>query len=178
MLKTDTPGENPRISEESGAVPQRIVVTVIAGILVSVSAWIALIVLAPYLKSTGSSWSSLVYAVFGPTCHQIDSRCLHIFGFPMAVCARCLGIYLGFLVGTCLFPWLGPVPPRLPRPLTFVIFTLPIALDTSGNILGLWHTSSPLRLAIGISWGLILPYYVVPGLVELLGRFPRIFRLK
>ena len=178
MLKTDTPGEDTRISEESGAVPQRIVGAVIAGILVSVSAWIALIALAPYLKSTGSPWSSLVYAVFAPTCHQIDSRCLHIFGFPMAVCARCLGIYLGFFGGTCLFPWLGSDHPRLPQPRTFVMFTLPIALDTSGNILGLWHTSSPLRLALGISWGLILPYYLVPGLVELLGRFPRIFRLK
>jgi uncharacterized membrane protein len=178
VLNTDPHREDFRMSEAPGAPSQGVVGAVIAGVLVSLSIWIALIALAPYLRSIGSPWNSLVYAVFAPTCHQIDTRCLHIFGFPMAVCARCLGIYLGFLCGTCLFPWLGPVPSRLPGPRTFVIFTLPIALDTAGNMLALWQTPSPLRLALGIFWGLILPYYLVPGLADLLGRRTRIFCLK
>jgi uncharacterized membrane protein len=166
------------ISGHPGTTLHRIVGAVIAGTLVSASVWIAFIVLAPYLRSTGSPWNALVYAVFAPTCHQIDSRCLHIFGYPMAVCARCLGIYLGILCGTCLFPWLRSEPLGLPRPKTFVIFTLPIALDTVGNMLGLWPTPSLIRLGLGISWGLILPFYLVPGLSDLLGRSLRIFSLK
>jgi hypothetical protein len=51
-------------------------------------------------------------------------------------------------------------------------------LDTAGNMLALWQTPSPLRLALGIFWGLILPYYLVPGLADLLGRRTRIFCLK
>jgi len=168
----------PRSRGHHGATSQQAVRFVLAGMLVSISVWIALLVLAPYLRSIQSPWGSLVYAAFAPTCHQIDSRCLHIFGHPMAVCARCLGIYLGFFVGNCLFPWLATWPLRLPRPRTLVFFTLPIALDTLGNMFRVWPTPSPVRLALGISWGLILPYYLVPGLTDLLQRSPRIFPLK
>ena len=147
-------------------------------LLASLMIWLALVVLAPYLRSVGSPWHSLVYAVFAPTCHQIDSRCLRIFGFPMAVCARCLGIYLGMLLGICLFPRLGPRPLKLPGARTFAVFTLPIALDTAGNMLSLWSTPPAMRLGLGISWGVILPFYLIPGLSDLLSSSPRFFRLK
>ena len=96
----------------------------------------------------------------------------------MAVCARCLGIYAGFLAGTFVYPLRSLESTHLPRPRTFIVFTLPIALDTVGNLLALWHTPSLVRLALGIFWGLLLPSYVIPALVDILGRFPRIFRLK
>ena len=36
---------------------------------------------------------------FALVCHQRPERCFWIAGFPVAVCARCLGIYLGAAVG-------------------------------------------------------------------------------
>ena len=36
---------------------------------------------------------------FGLVCHQRPERCFWIFGAPIAVCARCLGIYAGAALG-------------------------------------------------------------------------------
>ncbi len=36
---------------------------------------------------------------FALVCHQRPERCFWIFGAPVAVCARCLGIYLGAAAG-------------------------------------------------------------------------------
>jgi Predicted membrane protein len=37
-------------------------------------------------------------------CHGIPHRCLTILGTPMPICARCVGIYGGFLVSLVAFP--------------------------------------------------------------------------
>lgn len=146
--------------------------------ITAVMIWLGLILLAPYLRSIGSPWAAWLYGVFAPTCHQIDSRCLTLFGFPMAVCARCLGIYSGFLLGTLAYPWLRASNSALPGIRMFICFTLPISLDTLGNMLGTWHTPSLVRLALGLSWGVLLPYYWVPGLTDALSRIHPTFRLK
>lgn len=31
-------------------------------------------------------------------CHQHPDRCFYVFGQPLALCARCLGIYSGFVI--------------------------------------------------------------------------------
>jgi uncharacterized membrane protein len=36
---------------------------------------------------------------FALVCHQRPERCFWIFGAPIAVCARCLGIYIGAAIG-------------------------------------------------------------------------------
>ncbi|MBA7705236.1 hypothetical protein ES703_114060 [subsurface metagenome] len=42
--------------------------------------------------------------ILGASCHQIPERCFSISGKPIAVCARCLGIYLGIVFGKFYFP--------------------------------------------------------------------------
>ena len=39
---------------------------------------------------------------FALVCHQRPERCFWIFGAPIAVCTRCLGIYLGAAIGLVL----------------------------------------------------------------------------
>jgi uncharacterized membrane protein len=39
---------------------------------------------------------------FSLVCHQHPDRCFWLFGAPVAVCARCLGIYLGAAVSLLL----------------------------------------------------------------------------
>ncbi|MFQ6069703.1 MAG: DUF2085 domain-containing protein [Candidatus Aminicenantales bacterium] len=130
---------------------------------------LALIFLAPFLKSRYESVSALIYSVFSPVCHQIPSRSFFLFGHPLAVCGRCLGIYVGFLVATLTYPIIRSfLQLELPRTRTFVLFSLPIVLDTTGNFLHLWLTPNIPRFFLGFIWGLILPFYFIPGITEML----------
>ncbi len=146
--------------------------------LFGIAIWIALIFLAPFLRSVDSPWQILVYAIFSPTCHQIDSRCLLFFGSPLAVCARCLGIYLGILFGALFFLYKIPTSPPLPQAKTFVLLTCPMVLDGLGNLFGIWHSPHFLRLGVGALWGSMLPFYFIPGLADALSKRSRIIHLK
>jgi uncharacterized membrane protein len=131
--------------------------------------WLGGLVLAPYLRSRSSPWAALAYAFYKPLCHQVASRSLHCFGHPLAVCARCTGIYLGFLLGLGLYPFLrGWRQLRLPSGRVFFIVSTPIMVDTAANFLRLWQTSNAVRLASGVIWGTILPFYFITGLADLL----------
>ena len=135
---------------------------------IGISAWLGAIFWAPYLRSHASPWQGLVYAVFSPVCHQIPSRSFHILGQPLAVCARCLGIYSGFLSGVVLYPFLrGFLEVSVPRTRLFILVSLPIGLDTLGNFIGLWSTANEVRFATGLLWGAILPFYFITGLADL-----------
>jgi uncharacterized membrane protein len=135
--------------------------------LTGIILWILAIFLAPYLKSQSSPFSEFLYAVFSPTCHQIPSRCVSAFGYPTAVCARCLGIYAGFLLGIMIFPILrGFSIPAMPKAKTFILVSVPIVIDTAGNFLGIWISPSWVRFLTGLVWGLILPFYFLTGVTE------------
>ena len=130
--------------------------------------WMGGIFLAPYLRARSSSWQGLVYAVFRPVCHQIPSRSFYRFGAPLAVCARCLGIYLGFLIGVVLYPLVrGFRRLTVPPARVFLLVSLPIVMDTVGNFLRLWNTPNSVRMIIGIIWGLPLPFYAITGIADL-----------
>jgi uncharacterized membrane protein len=139
--------------------------------LTGIIIWIGTIFLAPYLKSQSSPFSGFIYAVFSPTCHQISSRCFYAFGYPVAVCARCLGIYSGFLFGTLFYPVVkGSSAPTLPKARIFILLSIPIVLDAAGNLLNIWTSSDWARFLTGLLWGLILPFYFLAGLTDYLLR--------
>src|SRR3990170_3560751 len=108
--------------------------TILLAFLVTTMAhllWLGGILLAPYLRSRSSPWSGLAYAVYSPVCHQVAGRSLRCFGEPLAVCTRCTGIYLGFLLGLGLYPFLrGWRRLSLPAPRIFFFVSGPIVLDT------------------------------------------------
>jgi uncharacterized membrane protein len=94
-------------------------------------------------------------------CHQNPSRCLLFDGHPLALCARCLGAYAGFL------SW--PFVRKLNR-----VFLLPWIFIAAGDLiyqlLG-GDGSNTWRLAAGIG----LAYGVIIGLLSaatLINRFP------
>ncbi len=136
--------------------------------LIGIILWIAAVFAAPYLKSQSSAYGNLIYAVFSPTCHQIPSRCLTLYGNPLAVCTRCLGIYIGFFLGTSLFPvfrWLSSE--SLPKAKILILMSIPIVIDTAANGVSLWASPHWLRLATGLIWGTILPFYFIPGVTDI-----------
>jgi uncharacterized membrane protein len=137
-------------------------------ILIGIILWIAAVTAAPYLKSQSSVYGNLIYAVFSPTCHQIPSRCLTLYGNPLAVCTRCLGIYIGFFLGTSLFPvFHGLKSESHPKAKILILMSFPIVIDTAANVVSLWASPHWLRLATGMIWGAILPFYFIPGITDI-----------
>src|SRR5512136_1270627 len=136
---------------------RRIYILTVAG----TALWLAAIFLAPWLAAKGASGPARVlYALFRPVCHQIANRCFMLAGHPLAVCGRCLGIYAGFAAGLLLYPFIrGFRTVRLPRPLTFLLSVLPLAVDGAAGVLGLWKSPIGVRFVTGFIWGVVLPFY-------------------
>jgi len=90
--------------------------------------------------------------VFRLLCHGIVERCLTVFGVPMPICARCVGIYVGLLAGFVAFmavPWVGE---RMMRIASLVAVT-PLAIDGLTQLTGLRESTNPLRIATGLAAG-------------------------
>jgi len=84
---------------------------------------------------------------FAVVCHQQPERSFFWFGGRVAVCARCLGIYLGVAVG--LLMW---VPRRVAMQLLMVMVTVN-AIDWFAEFAG-WHGNWMLvRFALGVALG-------------------------
>ena len=43
----------------------------------------------------------IIHRLLGFTCHQIVERCFYILNFPMGICCRCTGIYIGAILTLC-----------------------------------------------------------------------------
>ncbi len=87
-----------------------------------------------------------LYFVFSFVCHQQPERSLWLAGLPLAVCARCAGIYLGGLLGLLL-----DLPSRR-APLVTALGLL--FLDWAGEAMGVRPPWMPLRLLTGALAGL------------------------
>jgi uncharacterized membrane protein len=156
--------DSPAASQNNRKAVLTIYVLTTAGIVL----WLAVIFLAPYLRSRSPGWSMFIYRLFSPLCHQAPSRSFSCFGHPLAVCARCLGIYSGFLSGALLFPLLADFSRApLPKNKYFLILTIPIGIDTLGNFFQLWVTQPWLRFGFGFLWGILLPFYLIKGLSDI-----------
>jgi uncharacterized membrane protein len=66
-------------------------------LLLAAVVWLAAVVVAPLVAS--SMMAGGIYAAAGTVCHQLPDRTLHLAGAPVAVCARCLGLYAGGVLG-------------------------------------------------------------------------------
>jgi uncharacterized membrane protein len=157
-MRSMTDAMNPRTA-------RRIYLLTAAGTIL----WLAAIFLAPWLAAKGASGPArMLYAFFRPVCHQIANRCFMLAGHPLAVCGRCLGIYIGFAAGLLLYPFIrGFRTIRLPRPLTFILSVLPLAVDGVAGVLGLWKSPIGVRFVTGLIWGGVLPFYFVAGFADL-----------
>jgi uncharacterized membrane protein len=135
--------------------------------LALVAAWCGGIILAPLLVSSEPRISSLLYSFYAPICHQIDARSLHIDGAKLAVCARCSGIYFSFLISVLLFPVFRRLAsPVVPSRWWLSVAILPMAADVLLTITGIHPSTIVTRTFTGICFGAVLPFYLLPPLVE------------
>ena len=98
-----------------------------------------LVLLAPFVLPAAPWW--------GLFCHRLPDRVLWIFGEPMPICSRCLGIFSGLGAGLVV-AW-PELPPR--RLLLVVAFAAAAMLMEVGSQEAGWHPIfHPTRLLSGL----------------------------
>lgn len=108
----------------------------------------AVAIAVPFLLNSIPMLGFALQRGFALICHQQAERSFVLFGGSVAVCARCLGIYLGVTVGLLV---------RVPRAIAvrwltaFVVLNL---VDWSAEIAGLHSNWMLARLALGIALGM------------------------
>ena len=154
--------------ESSPRIIRRRKITVYTTVLSLTLFWCILFVSVPFLAEGNPSARKLAAVItlfFSPVCHQAAERSLHLLGHPFAVCVRCASIYVGFLLGVILYPFIrnwndSTLPPRnvlliglLPSVLEFGVFRL------------LLNIPDPFFRALsGLILGAVVSLYVIPAL--------------
>lgn len=114
-------------------------------------------------------------------CHRITSRSFTIAGRPMPLCARCSGMYLGFMVYLLMALLAGrerwTAFPKLPIMGIFIIFVGIMGFDGLNsyshffiNTPKLYSPNNYLRLFTGLGTGLAIGSFMVPTVGQVLWR--------
>jgi len=112
-------------------------------------ALVAAAVGVPWLLAHGSIETAfVVQRGFALACHQQPGRSLWLFGHPLAVCARCFGIYLG-----CSFGLLLTIVQRSALRLLAIATALNVT-DLVSETIGLHGNWIELRFVLGFVFGL------------------------
>lgn len=128
-----------------------------------------MIFLAPYFASKNLNFlSGSMYLFFSNICHQIPERSFYVFGKQLAVCSRCIGLYLGFLGGTILYPFIFSlkriyIPPKK----ALMYASIPIAIDIFIRTLKIAENSFESRFITGFVLGTVTVFFVIPGVLSL-----------
>ncbi|MFH5831796.1 DUF2085 domain-containing protein [Halalkalibaculum sp. DA3122] len=106
----------------------------------------------PGLLGNAEFWlNSWQHQAFRTLCHQDPTRSFWINGTPMAVCARCFGIYAAFTFFWLAIPLIGNprfIIPVNPGRLLMIAIALNGA-DVVGNLLGFWQNTAFTRSVMG-----------------------------
>jgi len=140
--------------------------------------WILLILAAPVAKANGySQISTPLYSFFSYICHQMPSRSFFVEGEKFGVCSRCFGVYLGLLLGFLLYPLWRAIDELEPLPRFWLFLSLvPIGIDWSLGVFGIWENTFTTRLITGLILGLACATFMMPALVEITRNLTRITR--
>jgi len=134
--------------------------------------WVGLIVGAPVAMANGQEGLAFVlYHGLEGVCHQIPERAFWLAGHPLAVCARCFGIYAGFAAAVLLYPLARSLRRTgTPRREWLILALLPTTIDFMLGITGLWANTHLSRSLTGAWLGAWVAFYVVPGVMEIIQR--------
>ena len=132
------------------------------------SVWLALVVAPAVLAESSPLAASGLYLAFSRVCHQLADRSLHLAGHPIAVCHRCLGIYLGFWLGVLAWPWLHSAARLLLRRPRLIL--IPAAFLLLNALL---PNTPESRFLTGIAVGFPVALFVWIAFEQLLHRQPQ-----
>ncbi|MFQ3597780.1 MAG: DUF2085 domain-containing protein [Chloroherpetonaceae bacterium] len=133
---------------------------------------LAFAILAPYEASHGNPTNyTNYYALFRGICHQKAHRCFELFGFPMAVCARCTLIYFGIAIGALFLPTFNSDNRRRYLILLGISSGL-VGIDVVCGYLHLYHNVFATRIVTGFLVGLPLGAMSTAAVQDLLKKKP------
>jgi uncharacterized membrane protein len=145
-------------------------------LLTAVAVWYLMLFIPPLtaaIEAPSSSISKPMYSFYATICHQYESRSLHIFGYKIAVCARCFGIYTGFFTGCLLYPLIFKRQ-KLKGLFGWCLIGLPMVLDVFLDATGIHASTVTTRLATGLFFGcgaaVILTPFIISGLSEIISK--------
>lgn len=133
---------------------------------------LGLLVVAGFVLSPPVTVLDKTHLIGYAICHQLPSHTFHINGVPLPLCARCTGIYLGFLAGLVGMLWRRPYAIELPPTRILVVLVMFIALmvfDGVNSVLEfvpglpqLYPSQNWLRLATGPLHGIAISVIFYP----------------
>lgn len=137
-------------------------------VLASAVLWVAIVIAAPRAAASstraGVAVAAAAYAGGALICHQRAERSFHVAGAKLPVCARCLGLYVGGLIGVLAWAAVAGLRPvaaaraawgrdtsRL-RPV-LIIAAMPTAASVAMAWLGWWDGSNSTRALLALPLG-------------------------
>jgi uncharacterized membrane protein len=141
-------------------------------LVLAAAAGTAVLALTPAIENLAGGigiFSVIARLAFHPFCHQDPARSLVIAGALLPVCARCTGIYLGFLAGWSLRMFKrGPTRDRR-LPAVFLLTGIaPLVIDGFANWVGIFNTPPAARLVTGLLFGIAAARALWPELLPAL----------
>lgn len=122
--------------------------------------FIILGVLAPVLAYSKQFYAAdIIYLLMHKSCTQEALRCFWVFGYQMAICARCLGSYIGVIIAIILE--LSNI--RFNK-MTCLLLTIIAFGEILLEVLKVYSGNNYIRLVAGIALGgviIILPSYLL-----------------
>ena len=111
----------------------------------AVTAVVAIAFLPPFLDA---EWRPLLMAGYRKVCHQLPGRSFALQGQQIALCHRCVGIWGAVPVAILLFGVLRRWDRVIAlRPgLAIIISLIPLGVDWTADVLGLWNNTVVSRL--------------------------------
>jgi uncharacterized membrane protein len=89
--------------------------------------YVGLPILAPMLLAAGfTGAANAIYQVYNMLCHQLPTRTYFVFGEQVAMCQRCISIYVALFAGGVVFNFARYR--QLPIQ-WYILFALPMAID-------------------------------------------------
>lgn len=109
------------------------------------------------------------YYFFDALCHQDPSRSLYINSHQMAVCARCLGIYISFLTGWLLLPVIVLLqrPANIQKKIFLIAAIILNSTDVIGNYYNFWSNTLNSRLLLGSLLGLAAAMFLADSFFKI-----------
>jgi uncharacterized membrane protein len=143
------------------------------GYVVSILATTALLGLALLAPWLAPGWRFGLMEFFSTLCHQDPARSFIANGHPLAVCHRCIGIYVGLVSGALVYPAVhGALEKRMRA--VVIGLSVPMAVDWGISVLGLWANTPLSRVSTGALFGLALGLALTLGLVDIFKRTSRV----
>jgi len=137
---------------------------------VAAGAYVAGTWVGPVLVAAGSTAGAWLHLAYAPLCHQLAERSLWLGGVPLAVCARCTGLYAGGLAGLVVGVACLGRRDRGPRPRWLALVAAPTAIDALLPWIGLPQLSEVPRALLAIPCGVLAGWYLAVGVAGLVDR--------